>query len=223
MGTHAPRIRSFLMTVRLPTFLGGFINPFDLKASDVDLRDIAYGLAHTYRYGGHMHPGITVAEHSVLVSRLVEAHHPSHPHLEALKRAALLHDASEAYLHDIQAPLRPFVFVQEPGEDPLPWSELDLRLTVIVCEALGVDPMLLTAPELVAADKESVLFEVARSKNLQHLIPGASYPSHLAHLAPRFLTPSEAQVHFMHRASEIRLLGETLDVDGFPAPQPRRA
>jgi hypothetical protein len=191
------------MTVHLPTFLGKSINPFDLKVTDVFLQDIAYGLAHTYRYGGHLHPGITVAEHSVLVSRLVEARHPHHPNLKALKQAALLHDASEAYLHDIQAPLRPFVFVQEPGGDPIPWSELDLRLTAIVCEALGVDPMLLTAPEVTSADKEFVLFEVASSQNMRHLIPGASYPSHLAHLAPRFLTPSEARLQFLCRAIEI--------------------
>lgn len=59
--------------------------------------DICKGLAYTGRFGGHTFKYYSVAQHSVLVKYLAPPE---------LKKAALLHDASEAYLGDVIKPLK---------------------------------------------------------------------------------------------------------------------
>lgn len=72
---------------------------------DVDDYDIAHPLAMICRYGGHVPGHYSVAEHSVLVSRLVEewGYGPT------VQLQALLHDAAEAYVGDMVRPLKGFM------------------------------------------------------------------------------------------------------------------
>jgi uncharacterized protein len=65
---------------------GRLLRPFEMTASDIDLEDIAYGLAHTFRWASRS--DWTVAEHCLMVARHVPAEH---------RLAALLHDAEEAF------------------------------------------------------------------------------------------------------------------------------
>lgn len=70
--------------------------------ADVDIIDIARALSHLCRFTGHCKRLYTVADHSVRVARLVENWTGSHR--QAFE--ALLHDASEAYLGDVNTPLK---------------------------------------------------------------------------------------------------------------------
>ena len=79
------------------TWTGIHFYPLDPRPEDFDIRDIARALSHEPRYGGHTAFHYSVAQHSVLVSRLVSPRHRLH---------ALMHDASEAYLKDIPRPLK---------------------------------------------------------------------------------------------------------------------
>jgi uncharacterized protein len=75
-------------------------NLFDLAnpdASDFTLHDIAWGMAHVCRFAGQVSRFYSVAEHCVLVSKLVPPEY---------RRAALLHDASEAFIGDVSRPLK---------------------------------------------------------------------------------------------------------------------
>lgn len=70
--------------------------PFECTADDIEITDIAHALGNVCRYGGHGE-FYSVAEHSVIVSRLVS---------EEFAFQALMHDASEAYVGDLIRPLK---------------------------------------------------------------------------------------------------------------------
>jgi hypothetical protein len=79
------------------TISGREINLMRLRAEDVDITDIAWGLGRTLRYGGHIREDWSVAHHCIVMSYLV-------PKKFALE--ALLHDAAEAYVGDIIWPVK---------------------------------------------------------------------------------------------------------------------
>lgn len=71
---------------------------FFIDNPEFDVKDIAHALAHQCRYTGHTKQFYSVAEHSILVSHLVEDLGLGDPF------EGLMHDAAEAYLSDIAAP-----------------------------------------------------------------------------------------------------------------------
>lgn len=83
---------SWILTAR-----GKHFDYLDPCAEDIDILDIAQGLANECRFGGHTRAFYSVAQHAWLASQIVPAEH-------ALE--ALLHDASEAYCKDIPLPLK---------------------------------------------------------------------------------------------------------------------
>lgn len=75
------------------TYTGKEVNPLDLHVEDICIEDIAHSLSLINRFNGHTIFPISVAQHSVFVSRLCEEQG------EGLE--GLLHDAAEAYLGDV--------------------------------------------------------------------------------------------------------------------------
>lgn len=76
---------------------GDFFDFKDPRNHNYDIRAIAHALSNLCRYTGHSKRFYSVAEHSVIVSRLVEPKY-------ALE--GLMHDASEAYCGDVASPLK---------------------------------------------------------------------------------------------------------------------
>lgn len=71
-----------------------FINP---RVETINIETIAHALSNICRFTGHTYHFYSVAEHSLYVSRLVP---------EEMALEALLHDATEAYVGDVSAPLK---------------------------------------------------------------------------------------------------------------------
>ncbi len=79
------------------TSTGRRVDFADPHPDTIDIIDIANGLSKQCRFSGQCRAHYSVAQHSVLVSAIV-------PPQAAM--AALLHDAAEAYMHDIPSPLK---------------------------------------------------------------------------------------------------------------------
>jgi hypothetical protein len=86
----------------IQTFTGAFVDPLAPDPSSIEAADIAHALSHHCRFGGHSRVFYSVAQHSCVVADAVEARGAG---VEATL-AALLHDATEAYLGDLPHPLK---------------------------------------------------------------------------------------------------------------------
>ncbi|MEQ1967389.1 HD family hydrolase [Xenorhabdus nematophila] len=81
----------------IATRTGRHLNYSHVTSADIDIQDIAQGLANECRFNGQIQNFYSVAQHSVYVSQLV----PPEYALEGL-----LHDATEAYCKDVPSPLK---------------------------------------------------------------------------------------------------------------------
>lgn len=86
--------------VWIQTYTGKKFYPFNPEESEIDIEDIGHALSMMCRYNGHCNQFYSVAQHSVYVSQMVD---------NKYKLAALLHDASEAYIADITRPVKPYL------------------------------------------------------------------------------------------------------------------
>jgi uncharacterized protein len=86
----------------LQTVSGRWVNPFDPDPAQFDAGDIARALANQCRFGGHSRVFYSVAQHCVIVSRVVEERGGDVEDVFA----TLMHDAGEAYLNDMPHPVK---------------------------------------------------------------------------------------------------------------------
>jgi len=112
----------------ITTSSGRRIDLSRMHPSDVVLSDVVHALGMQCRYNGHVRSFYSVAEHVVMVCTLAER---EHGHGSPIARAALLHDAGEAYVGDFPSPLKRLV----PG-----FREFERGIEAVVCEALRLPP-----------------------------------------------------------------------------------
>ncbi len=87
----------------IQTLAGHAFDPKNVSIDKISINDIAHALSNLCRYAGHCRKFYCVAEHSVLTYRIAKELWPDD--LEA-QWAALLHDATEAYVGDVPSPLK---------------------------------------------------------------------------------------------------------------------
>ena len=83
------------------TASGGYISIANPRENQINIYDIAIGLSNIPRFGGQTHRFYPVALHSILIARKLSA--DGH---DDLALQGLMHDAAEAYLGDIQMPIK---------------------------------------------------------------------------------------------------------------------
>ena len=81
----------------IQTYNGKLFSLIDPQPEDVHIADIIESLSKQCRFVGHCKYFYSVAQHSVIVSNIVN---------EEERLAALMHDAVEAYIGDISKPLK---------------------------------------------------------------------------------------------------------------------
>lgn len=85
------------MQARLMSSSGFLFDACSLTVEDVDILAIANSLSKQCRFFGNCSEFYSVAQHCVLLSNMVE---------KKYQKWALLHDAAEAYLSDLAAPIK---------------------------------------------------------------------------------------------------------------------
>lgn len=91
------------MPAHIRTFTGKLIDLAAPEVKDISILDISRGLSHLCRFAGQLPRFYSVAQHSVLVSQLVDPE---------VKCYGLLHDASEAYMGDLSRNLKHHTLLQ---------------------------------------------------------------------------------------------------------------
>lgn len=113
---------------------GRRLDLLDPTPMDIEVEDIAHGLAFVARWNGQTYGDYpySVAEHSLLVEEIYTRMNPKAP--VKWRLAALLHDAPEYVIGDMISPVKAAV---GPG-----YGELDLRLTAAIHIRFGLPAQL---------------------------------------------------------------------------------
>lgn len=175
----------------LQTYSGLEIRPLQPRVEDFTIEDIAHGLSHACRFAGQVRTFYSVAQHSVLVSHALPT---------SLALWGLLHDASEAYLSDVPAPVKVTdalagyraieALLQRTvyqafgltGEEPSELRDADLALRILEARALmtpeaaariaGHEPEGLVLPPFTIRPWTSMAAKAAFLQRFQQLTGG---------------------------------------------------
>ena len=182
--------------------LGAQARPDRPLPLDVEIADIAHGLARVARWNGQTKgPEIfSVAQHSLLVEAIFCALAPAAPRAEKL--AALLHDGPEYVIGDMISPFKAAI-----GGD---YKEIERRLLAAILMRFGLKPAL--APDLAkaikAADRDSAFFEATELAGFSSSearkffgAPRVALSDFAAYLEP--WRPEQAQARFLARFAEL--------------------
>ena len=171
----------------MQTFTGRIYFPADPKPEHLNLLDISHHLSMLCRFTGATREFYSVAEHSVHVSMVVPKEHAF---------TALLHDATEAYIADINRPVK----VEMPD-----YKRIEQANWRALCQRYGLPDIM---PDCVKqADTEVLVAEMAKlmPKRKSDNDGGMWFPGVVA--APvkiRALSPNRARYLFWHRLAELR-------------------
>jgi uncharacterized protein len=173
------------------TFSGhGFV--FEHPDPDcIVIEDIAHALSNICRYTGHVPKFYSVAQHCVLVSRMVEKQYG-----ESFALEGLLHDSAEAYVTDVNKPLKTLL-----GE---PYKRLETIAMKAIADKFGV-PYEKSAP---VAYCDGALYLAERRDLFGSMKPSFTFTHHQEKKACeeviRPWSPFVAEQSFLNRFDEVK-------------------
>ena len=181
---------------------GRRLDLIDPSPLDVEIADIAHGLARVARWNGQTSGAeiFSVAQHSLLVEALFAADQPAPP--RAARLAALLHDAPEYVIGDMISPFKAAI-----GGD---YKRVEQRLMAAILMRFGLpaEPTPELAKAIKAADRIAAYFEatalagftVAEARKFFGA-PKLALTGFAGYLKPQ--RPAEAQAAFLARFVEL--------------------
>ena len=178
---------------------GRRLDLLDPTPIDIEIEDIAHGLAFVARWNGQTRGefAYSVAEHSLLVEEIFSRSHPD----VKWRLAALLHDAPEYVIGDMISPVKAAIGAG--------YGEMDLRLTAAVHLRFGL-PASLPAPVKAAiktADKISAWLEAVEiagfSPDEANKLFGAPNVASLRGLSIRLRPPAQVKADFLARFAAL--------------------
>ncbi|WP_027256950.1 HD domain-containing protein [Leisingera aquimarina] len=180
---------------------GRRLDLLDPTPMDIEIEDIAHGLAFVARWNGQTRGDFaySVAEHSLLVEDLFTRMHPKAP--VKWRLAALLHDAPEYVIGDMISPVKAAV---GPG-----YGELDLRLTAAIHLRFGLPAALpkTVKTQIKRADKISAWMEAVQiagfSEKEASRFFGRPKPETVEGFNIVLRPPLETRVAFLDRHAEL--------------------
>ena len=180
---------------------GRRLDLLDPTPMDIEIEDIAHGLAFVARWNGQTHGdyAYSVAEHSILVEQIYTRIVPDAPIKWRL--AALLHDAPEYVIGDMISPVKAAV---GPG-----YGELDRRLTAAIHLRFGLPAVLPRAIKtaIKRADRISAWLEAVQLAGFAHpeadKFFGRPDPDLISGLTLRLRAPAEVRAEFTARHAEL--------------------
>ncbi len=180
---------------------GRRLDLLDPTPLDIEVEDIAHGLAFVARWNGQTRGDwpYSVAEHSLLVEDIFARMNPGEG--PRWRLAALLHDAPEYVLGDMISPVKAAV-----GEG---YGELDARLAAAVHLRFGL-PAVLPVPvkrAIKAADRVSAWLEAVEiagfTKGEADKLFGRHDPGLLRGLAIRLRPPAVVRADYVARHAQL--------------------
>jgi hypothetical protein len=166
----------------ITTFSGKTFNVLEPRAEDVCIEDIAHALSMQCRFTGHVRHFYSVAQHSILVSMLC-------PQEYALW--GLLHDASEAYIGDMSAPLK-------HTPEMARYRTTEKRIMAAVVSRFGLEPK---EPLAVKDTDRRLLLAEARDMGLDVTGWYSEHKPFDQHIRP--MSPEMAEFEFLYRFKEL--------------------
>jgi 5'-deoxynucleotidase YfbR-like HD superfamily hydrolase len=180
---------------------GRRLDLLDPTPVDIEIEDIAHGLAFVARWNGQTQGDFaySVAEHSLLVEDIFARLNPKAP--VKWRLAALLHDAPEYVIGDMISPVKAAV---GPG-----YGDLDQRLTAAIHLRFGLPAALpkTVKAQIKRADKVSAWMEAVQiagfSEQEASRFFGRPKPEIVDGLRIMLRPPVETRMAFMHRHAEL--------------------
>ena len=180
---------------------GRRLDLLDPTPMDIEITDIAHGLAFVARWNGQTRGDYpySVAEHSLLVEEIHTRLHPDSP--ARWRLAALLHDAPEYVIGDMISPVKAAVGAG--------YGELDARLTAAVHLRFGLPAMLPVAVKkaIKQADRISAWLEAVQIAGFTRAeadkLFGKPDAAGVADLAIRLRPPAEVRADFVTRHAQL--------------------